>query len=67
MKYLIRSAAEKAGVSPETIRAYCSQGRLCPERDSAGRRLFTKQDIRRIREIFLENTGRLPAARTSIQ
>ena len=60
--YLIGLAAEKAGVAPETVRAYCRQGLLEPLRDSAGRRLFTDPDIRRIREIYLENMARRPLA-----
>jgi hypothetical protein len=58
--HLIQSAAEKAGVSVDTIRSYCRQGLLDPERDSAGRRLFTKDDIKRIREIYLDNMTRRP-------
>ena len=59
--HTIQSAALKAGVSVDTIRSYCRQGRLNPERDSAGRRLFTDQDIRQIREIYLDNMRRRPS------
>ena len=58
--YLIRSAADQAGVAPETVRNYCRQGLLNPIRDSSGRRLFTLEDIRRIREIYLDNMARRP-------
>jgi len=60
--YLIRSAAEQAGIAPETVRDYCRKKLLNPLRDSAGRRLFTDPDIRRIREIYLENMARRPLA-----
>ena len=59
--HLIQSAADKARVSVDTIRSYCRQGLLDPERDSAGRRLFTDSDIQRIREIYLENITRRPS------
>jgi DNA-binding transcriptional MerR regulator len=59
--HLIQSAADKAGVSVDTIRSYCRQGLLRPERDSAGRRLFTEADITRIREIYLDNMARRPS------
>jgi MerR family transcriptional regulator, heat shock protein HspR len=53
--YLIGRAAQLAGISPETARAYCRQGLLSPIRDSAGRRLFTEADVQRLREIFKRN------------
>ena len=56
--YLIAAAAKSAHVATETARAYCRQGLLQPLRDSAGRRLFTEEDIERIREIYLENAAR---------
>ena len=56
--YLIGAAAQQAEVSPNTIRDYCRQGLLVPVRDSAGRRLFTDVDVRRIREIYLANIPR---------
>ena len=51
--YLIRCAADQVKIAPETIRSYCNQGLLDPIRDSAGRRLFTDQDIERLRVIRL--------------
>jgi len=51
MYYLISRAAELAGVSTSTIRVYCRLGFLCPARDSAGRRLFTDEDVEHIRAI----------------
>ena len=53
--YLIRRAAERAGISPDTARAYCRRGLIEPIKDSAGRRLFTDADIRRLQEIFRHN------------
>ena len=58
--YTIGPAARLAGVCPETVRNYCSQGFLEPLRDASGRRLFTNADIKRIREIFLDNLNRRP-------
>lgn len=59
---LLRAAAAEAGVAGETVRDYCRRGLLKPIRDSAGRRLFTPDDITRIREIYLENMARHPLA-----
>ena len=58
--YLIRSVADQVGLAPETIRSYCNRGLLTPIRDSSGRRLFTEEDIERIREICLEKMARRP-------
>ena len=56
--YLIGAAAEQAGLSPQTVREYCRKGLIQPIRDSAGRRLFTSQDVTSIRDIFLGNASR---------
>ena len=56
--YLTSAAAKLALVSPQTVRDYCRRGLLEPIRDSAGRRLFTDIDVRRIRQIFLNNKQR---------
>lgn len=53
--YLIRRAAERAGISPDTARAYCRRGLIDPITDSAGRRLFTDADVKRLQEIFRRN------------
>ena len=60
--FLIGSAAEQAGIAPGTVRDYCRQGLVKPIRDSAGRRLFTKLDVQRIREVYLERMARRPLA-----
>ena len=58
--YLIGSAAKQDGLSSQTVRDYCRRGRVKPLRDSAGHRLFTNEDIRRIREVYLVNMTRCP-------
>lgn len=58
--YLIRAAAERAGLSTETVRNYCRQGLLTPIRDSAGRRLFTPENIQEIRQIYDSGAVRRP-------
>ena len=59
--YLITAVAKKVGVHPDTVRSYCRQGLLKPIRDSAGRRLFTDADIRRVREIHMKMITRRPS------
>ncbi len=61
--HLIGSAAQRAVLSPQTVREYCRAGLVSPIRDSAGRRLFTDDDVRRIREVYLERMTRAPARR----
>jgi DNA-binding transcriptional MerR regulator len=58
---LISDVAAKVGISPDTIRSYCRQGLLSPLRDSSGRRLFTHDDVPRIRDIYLANKARRPS------
>ena len=57
---LIQAAADRAGVSAGTARAYFRQGLVRPLRDNTGRRLFTESDILRIREIYLANMAKRP-------
>ena len=59
--YLTASIAEAADVCPDTVRNYCRTGLLNPIRDSSGRRLFTDEDVKRIRAIYLDNISRRPA------
>ena len=59
--FLVSDVAEQVGISADTVRNYCRQGLLTPDRDSSGRRLFTEADVRRIREIYLDNMARRPA------
>jgi DNA-binding transcriptional MerR regulator len=55
---LLSAAAKEAGVSESTLRNYCRRGDLKPARDSSGRRLFDDSDVKRIRELFLDNLCR---------
>jgi DNA-binding transcriptional MerR regulator len=59
--YLVSDVAEQIGISADTIRSYCRQGLLSPIRDSTNRRLFTDDDVLRIRAIYLDNMTRRPA------
>jgi len=56
--HLIGHAAQRAGIATETARGYCRQGLLSPQRDSSHRRLFTDDDILRMRQIYLDNMSR---------
>lgn len=49
MLYTIAGAAERTGLHPTTLRDYCRRGLVTPLRDSAARRLFAEDDLRRIR------------------
>jgi DNA-binding transcriptional MerR regulator len=56
----IQSAANEAGLSPNTLRIYEQLGLLSPARDSAGRRLFSPADVadaRRIKKQRLNARG----------
>ena len=61
--YLKGEAARRAGVCADTVRNYCRDGLLDPIRDSSGRRLFTDEDVKKIRSIYLDNLNRIPARR----
>ena len=63
--FLVSDVAEQVGISADTVRNYCRQGLLTPDRDSSGRRLFTEADVRRIREIYLDNMSRAFPTRVS--
>jgi MerR family transcriptional regulator/heat shock protein HspR len=47
----IQSAAQKAGVSPNTLRIYERLGLLTPVRDSLGRRLFSAANVAEAKRI----------------
>jgi DNA-binding transcriptional MerR regulator len=51
MLLTIKTAAEQAGLSPGTLRAYERAGLIRPQRDSAGRRVFTPTDVIELRRI----------------
>jgi DNA-binding transcriptional MerR regulator len=59
VEYLLTKAvADRANVCEGTVRDYCRRGLLDPIRDSSGRRLFTEDDVLKVREIYVENTSR---------
>jgi DNA-binding transcriptional MerR regulator len=65
MSYLLTQAlADEAHVCAGTVREYCRRGLLKPIRDSSGRRLFTKADVSKVREIYQENISRRQARPT---
>jgi MerR family transcriptional regulator/heat shock protein HspR len=54
----IQTAAQEAGLSPNTLRIYERLGLLAPARDSAGRRLFSPFDIEQAKRIATERLAR---------
>ena len=60
--HLIGRASQRAGICPETARKYCREGLLNPQRDSSGRRLFSDDDILKMRQIYLDNMSRRKGA-----
>ena len=48
---LIRELAERTGVSPRALRHYEDTGLLTPGRSSGDYRLFTEDDVVRVRQI----------------
>ncbi len=57
----IATAAKQAGLTPGTLRVYERLGLLCPQRDSAGRRIYTAVEVNQARRIAQERK----AARTA--
>ena len=55
MFYTLKHAAERSGLSRDTLKGYCRDGLMDPVRDSTGRRLFTAFDLKRAREIHTQN------------
>ncbi|UOE21857.1 MerR family transcriptional regulator [Thermobifida halotolerans] len=49
--YTISVAAQLAGVSPRTLRHYESHGLLAPARTRGGTRLYSDNDIARLRRV----------------
>ncbi len=56
--FTIKSAAKQVGISPQTLRSYERAGLLKPERDSAGRRVFTPIDVAQARRVAAERAKR---------
>jgi DNA-binding transcriptional MerR regulator len=55
---LISAAAAAGEVCAMTLKAYEKAGLLVPARDSAGRRLYTPDDVRAIKRIRAERAER---------
>ena len=49
--YMISVAAELAGMHPQTLRIYEQRGLIEPERSPKGTRLYSQQDVDRLRRI----------------
>jgi MerR family transcriptional regulator/heat shock protein HspR len=56
--YMISVAAELAGMHPQTLRIYESRGLITPKRSPKNTRLYSQQDVDRLRRIQ-ELTGEL--------
>ena len=48
-RYMISVAAELAGLHPQTLRMYESRGLIRPARTPGGTRLFSENDVRRLK------------------
>jgi DNA-binding transcriptional MerR regulator len=51
VRITIREAARRAGLAPGTLRALDRKGLLTPRRDWNGRRVYTSEDIARLRSL----------------
>jgi MerR family transcriptional regulator/heat shock protein HspR len=49
--YMISVAAELAGMHPQTLRIYESRGLITPRRSPKNTRLYSQQDVERLRRI----------------
>src|SRR5919205_2365733 len=56
--YMISVAAELAGMHPQTLRIYEQRGLIEPKRSAKGTRLYSQEDVDRLRRIQ-ELTGEL--------
>jgi MerR family transcriptional regulator, heat shock protein HspR len=56
--YMISVAAELAGMHPQTLRIYESRGLITPKRSPKNTRLYSQEDVERLRRIQ-ELTGEL--------
>ena len=50
-RYMISAAAELAGMHPQTLRAYEAKGLVTPGRTPGGTRLYSDDDVQRLRLI----------------
>ena len=56
--YAISVAAQLCGLHPQTLRIYEREGLVDPDRTPGGTRLYSGQDVHRLRQIAaLTNTG----------
>lgn len=56
--YAISVAAQLCGLHPQTLRVYEREGLVDPDRTAGGTRLYSGQDVQRLREIAaLTDTG----------
>jgi DNA-binding transcriptional MerR regulator len=53
----IRKAASSVGLHEVTLRRYELKGLITPMRDSSGGRLYTREHLKRIREIALDRAN----------
>src|ERR687884_45737 len=49
--YMISVAAELAGMHPQTLRIYESRGLISPKRSPKNTRLYSQEDVERLRRI----------------
>lgn len=49
--FMISIAADLAGMHPQTLRMYESRGLITPKRSPKGTRLYSQQDVQRLRRI----------------
>src|SRR4029078_2553784 len=49
--YMISVAAELAGMHPQTLRIYETRGLITPKRSSGNTRLYSQEDVDRIKRI----------------
>src|ERR671932_2225432 len=49
--YMISVAAELAGMHPQTLRIYESRGLIQPKRSAKNTRLYSQEDVERLRRI----------------
>jgi MerR family transcriptional regulator/heat shock protein HspR len=49
--YMISVAAELAGMHPQTLRIYETRGLITPKRSSGNTRLYSEEDVERLRRI----------------
>src|ERR1051325_6271566 len=49
--YMVSVAAELAGMHPQTLRIYETRGLITPKRSSGNTRLYSQEDVERLRRI----------------